>query len=233
MALKAELDRIGMTHDWLTGDKESLISRARMEMTRTFLRERPEFTHLCWLDADIEFGAEDIAKLWNLNADIAVAFYCMKRPDMPLSAWKDGKLVRLEDCPKEPFEVDFAGTGFMLIKRECLEGTYNWLQDREKKCRDLVYRLKNAAFDAGLVDECEFALLDAMLDGVAADYEGQWGEVPALFNTPIHTAADGRYLESEDYFFCRIARAAGYKIIGDPSIRLGHYGMFRYGNAAA
>jgi GT2 family glycosyltransferase len=43
--------------------------------------------------------------------------------------------------------------------------------------------------------------------------------------TPVHN--DG--FESEDYHFCRRAREAGFTIIMDPAVRLGHYGQYRYG----
>lgn len=179
MNLKEELTKANLKHDWLIGRNESLVTRARNEMTAKFLTT--SFERMMWLDADIEFEPDDVAKLWNLDADIAVGFYCMKRDDLPLSAWKDGKLVKIEDCPNEPFPVDFAGTGFMMIKREVIE-----------------YLAKNAE-----------------------EYEGPDGRVSALYMTPIHN--DG--FESEDYHFCRKAKEAGFKVFGDPSIRLKHWGQ--------
>mgnify|MGYP001561469296 CR=1 FL=1 len=178
-----ELQRAGISFDWLTERNESLVHRGRMEMVATFLRTK--HSHLFWVDADIEFKPEHVAALWNLQTDIAVGLYSMKRPDMPLSAWKDGKLVRIENCPKEPFEVEFAGTGFMLISRKVIE----------------------------------------TLAEKVPSWEGANGPVPALFMTPIHNGC----LESEDYYFCRIAREAGFKVIADPSIKLGHWGMTRHG----
>ena len=117
--LKEELGRAGVPHDWNVGWNESLITRARNEMTAKFLAS--EHTHLFWLDADIEFKPEDVAAIWNLQADIGVAAYAMKLPSKPLSAWRDGKLVVLSECSKEPFEVEYAGTGFMCIKREVFD----------------------------------------------------------------------------------------------------------------
>lgn len=119
MNLKEELTKVGLAHDWLIGWNESLITRARNEMTATFLRT--EHSHMMWLDADIEFEPEGVASLWNLGVDFAVGLYSMKRHDMPLSAWKDGKLVKIEECPPEPFEVEYAGTGFMLLSRAAVE----------------------------------------------------------------------------------------------------------------
>jgi len=179
-----ELTLLGVEYDWQTLRNESLVHRARMEMAATFLRAK-EFSHLFWIDADMDYEPEGVAALHNLNVDIAVGLYAMKRPDMPLSAWRNGRLVRIEECPSEPFEVDYAGTGFMLLSRNVLET-------------------------------------------VAARvpwWEGANGPVPALFMTPIHDGC----LESEDYNFCRQAREAGFKVIADPSVKLGHYGMYRYG----
>src|SRR5689334_14738777 len=124
-----ELERAGIAYDWLTEKNESLVHRGRMEMAATFLRT--DHSHLFWIDADIDWNPEDVAALWNLETDIAVGFYAMKRADMPLSAWKDGKLVRLEDCPKVPFPVDYAGTGFMLIKREVIEKMMAYLKAQQ------------------------------------------------------------------------------------------------------
>ena len=180
--LKEELTKQGLEHDWLLGWNESLVTRARNEMTAKFLASK--HSHMMWMDADIDFLPGDVANLWNLNVDIAVGFYSMKLPAKPLSAWKDGRLIKIEECPKEPFEVDYAGTGFMLIKRDVIE----------------------------------------KLAETAESYEGPDGRVSALYMTPIHN--DG--FESEDYYFCRKAREAGYKIIGDPSIKLGHWGLSRY-----
>lgn len=185
MNLKEALTQRGVAHDWLIGTNESLVTRARNEMTATFLQTG--HSHMMWLDADIEFEPDDVAKLWNLDADIAVGFYAMKRPDLPLSAWRDGKLITLENCPNEPFAVDYAGTGFFMVKRHVIE----------------------------------------TLAAGSESYEGPRGRVPALYMTPIHNEG----LESEDYHFCRRAREAGFKIIGDPSIKLGHWGLARYGRS--
>ena len=129
MNLKEELTRQGIPHDWLIGWNESLVHRGRMEMSATFLKTK--HTHLMWLDADIEFAPDDVAKVWNLNADIGVGVYPMKKRDACwYAAWKDGALIKNLDQFKGPIEVDYAGTGFMLIRRDVIEaltklhGTY-------------------------------------------------------------------------------------------------------------
>lgn len=178
------LEQLGVEYDWLTEKNESLVHRARMEMTATFLKTN--HSHLFWIDSDIEFSPDDVARLWNLNADIACGCYAMKKRDKQwFAAWKDGKLVKDLDQFEGPIDVDYAGTGFLLIRR------------------DVIETLANAV----------------------PKWEGANGQVPALFMTPIHNGC----LESEDYHFCRIAREAGYKIMMDPAVRLGHYGQYRFG----
>lgn len=118
--LQENLLKSGLDHDFLIGGNESLITRARNEMTATFLKTN--YTHMMWIDADIEFTTEDVAKLWNMAVDVAVGIYPMKRPDKCwYAAWVDGKLVKNLDQFDGPIEVDFAGTGFMMIAREALE----------------------------------------------------------------------------------------------------------------
>jgi hypothetical protein len=120
MNLKEDLTNMGLGHDWLIGTNESLVTRARNEMTATFLTTN--HTHMMWLDADIEFSTDDVAKLWNMQADIAVGCYAMKKPNEQwYAAWKDGELVKDLDQFDGPVEVDYAGTGFMLIKRIVIE----------------------------------------------------------------------------------------------------------------
>lgn len=222
MNLKEEFTRIGLDHDWLIGDKESLVHRGRMEMSATFLQQT-NYSAMMWLDADIEFEPEHVAKLWNLDVDIAVGVYAMKKAGEDwYAAWKDGKLVTDLDQFDEPTEVDYAGTGFMLIRRSALNKVYQKIREDYERCACILGEAKlfgdnMSADDSRLVRE--------MLSRMSPDYEGPHGRVPALYQTPIHN--DG--LESEDYHFCRIAREAGLKITMDPSVRLTHWGPYGYG----
>lgn len=113
--LQESLLKAGIPFDFLMTKNESLITRARNTSVSRFLET--DFTHLMFIDADIEFEAEDVAKLWNLDVDVAVGAYPMKRPDKPCSAWVNGKLVKLEEL-NGPTKVDYAGTGFMMINRD-------------------------------------------------------------------------------------------------------------------
>ncbi|MCK5505543.1 MAG: hypothetical protein KAJ10_10295, partial [Thermodesulfovibrionia bacterium] len=145
LKLQESLLEAGIDHSWLTTGNESLITRARNTSVASFLKT--DFEYLMFIDADIEFEPEAVQKLWNMEEKVAVGAYSMKRIDKPVSAWKDGKLVKLEELDGIT-GVDFAGTGFMLIHRgvfEDLKPTSNLHQ--EGKVGDCW-----AFFDTGVED---------------------------------------------------------------------------------
>lgn len=120
LSMKEEALKAGLKHDWLIGTNESLVHRARNEMTATFMRS--DYERMMWIDGDIEFTPEDVAKLWNMDADVAVCIYPMKKPGEDwYAAWVNGALVKDLDSLPNPCALDFAGTGFMMIKRQVVE----------------------------------------------------------------------------------------------------------------
>ncbi len=130
VAFVRDLAENGIEFDILSGS-DSAVHRNRYLLTESFLRarvgagERPDsgdvFTHMMFIDGDIEFTTQDWAKLAALDADVAVGCYGLKREGQELAAWHDGKLMKLDDLGEEAFDVDYAGTGFMLIKREVFD----------------------------------------------------------------------------------------------------------------
>lgn len=67
------------------------------------------------------------------------------------------------------------------------------------------------------------ALMD--LASKVESFDDDVKDIPALYMTPIH---DG-ILESEDYYFCRIARENGYNIRMVTTTQLKHWGIKAYG----
>jgi hypothetical protein len=117
VALTQALTLLDIAHDFLWITNESLIPRGRNTCAATFLKS--DYTHLLFIDGDIGFKVEDVIELYKLAKPLAVAAYPMKRDDAPLAAWRDGKLLTFADMDTSaPFTVDYAGTGFMLIRRE-------------------------------------------------------------------------------------------------------------------
>ena len=149
-----ELTKAGIANDWIIPENnDSLVHRARMKIAKTFL-DRKEFSHLFWIDADIEYGPADIAALWNLTADIAVGVYAMKkREEQWFAAWKDGALVKDLDRWKGPTPVDYAGTGFMLIKRAVLETLAEIVPHFDDDVKDIPALFMTPIHNGGLESE--------------------------------------------------------------------------------
>lgn len=100
---------------------ESLITRARNILTAMFLES--ECTHLMFIDADIEFQAEDVMRALAYDKDIMAAAYPKKAlPIQYAINFKflnpDTKQIRVENGA---IEVLDASTGFFLIKRKVIE----------------------------------------------------------------------------------------------------------------
>ena len=125
---------IDLTANLLSGD--ALITRARQNIVAHFL-ENPSATHLLFIDADIAFDPAQVFRLLNFNVDLAAAVYPTKRIDWEKVSElaKAGKanlessalsyVLEFDDpkkiAVKDGFaKVRYAGTGFMLIKREVL-----------------------------------------------------------------------------------------------------------------
>jgi hypothetical protein len=115
---------------------ESLINRARNNLVHHFLTREIECTHLLFIDADIVgFGGEDVCRMVDFDVDIIAGVYPMKYID-PIAV-KENVLKEEEEILNDvsPLvfndnkaidkgsikQVENAGTGFMLIKREVFE----------------------------------------------------------------------------------------------------------------
>ena len=98
-----------------TLSNESNVNRARNSCAAKFLTG--DATHLMFVDADIQFRAEDIVKLVAHNKDIVGGIYPQKTlpPKMVVNTLDNGK--REGDL----VEVGTMGTGFMMIKRVVFE----------------------------------------------------------------------------------------------------------------
>lgn len=143
--------------DLMTLRNESLITRARNTCVARFLQapEYKDYSHLMFIDADIQFTPDDVARLWNLQAendwlDVCAGCYRIKKPDSQYALWVDGALVTDLDQFDGPVEVDYAGTGFMLIRRIAFERLIDLHPEIEHE--EGQVKKSWAIFDTGVVD---------------------------------------------------------------------------------
>lgn len=206
---------------------ESLVTRARNVLLAYFLNS--DYTHLLYIDADIEFQVEDVLKLYAADKDVVVGAYPKKgvawqrikesitndpakeMTDKDIASFGSDYAVNFKFVDKEAKSIAVenglvklhdAGTGFMMIKREAILKLI-------KAFPEIKYNNDVNINNNDLSDKF-YALFDTMID-------------------PI----DKRYL-SEDYTFCRRWQEIGGDIWLDPSISLNHYGHFCFqGNPSA
>lgn len=208
---------------------ESLVTRARNVLLAYFLNS--DYTHLLFIDADIEFQVEDVLKLYAHDKDVVVGAYPKKgvawnrirqnltspelgdRPlsDKEIAAFGSDYAINFKFVDREKgtiavekglIKLHDAGTGFMMIKREAILKMI-------KAYPELKYNNDVNINNESLKDHF-YALFDTMIDPV-----------------------DRRYL-SEDYTFCRRWQEIGGDIWLDPTISLNHYGHFCFqGNPQA
>jgi hypothetical protein len=133
--------QMGVQFGFLTN--ESLVTRARNALVGQFLQT--DATHLMFIDSDIGFRAQDILAMINADKDIICGLYPHKTIiwERVAEAVKDGVPPQelhkhaspiVDDIARdatgtEPIEVPCGGTGFMLIKREVLEGLTDKVPD--------------------------------------------------------------------------------------------------------
>lgn len=207
---------------------ESLITRARNEMTGAFLET--DCTHLLFIDADISFDPMDVFTLMLYKRDLVAAAYPTKglawdrvaktKSKTALEAMRSAINYVINFTPEQTavakknkgtipvtlygglLEVYDAGTGFMLISRDALDAMIEAFAD------DIAYMA-----DSSTVNE------DGTISKTTAKRY-------ALFDTSIDLETN-RYL-SEDYTFCRRWQNIGGKVWVDPNIILNHHGSYTY-----
>jgi len=208
---------------------ESLVTRARNVLLAYFLNS--DYTHLLFIDADIEFQTEDVLKLYAHDKDVVVGAYPKKGvawdrirsglaetsnkdkvfTDREIAAMGSDYAINFKFINKELKQIAVengliklhdAGTGFMMIRRDAILKMI-------KAYPEFKYNNDVNISDPGMKDHF-YAMFDTMIDPV-----------------------DRRYL-SEDYTFCRRWQEIGGDIWLDPSISLNHYGHFCFqGNPSA
>jgi hypothetical protein len=119
----------------MTGS-DALITRARQNVVANFLGIEAA-THLLFVDADIGFEPEQVFRLLDFDAAMTAAIYPIKRIDwekvaasahagrVPLESTALSYMVEFENGrqieTRDGFaRVSFAGTGFLMIRREAL-----------------------------------------------------------------------------------------------------------------
>jgi len=196
---------------------ESLVSRARNSAAASMLNG--DYTHLLFIDVDIDFAVDDVFKLIDADLDVVTGLYPKKYLNQEKisylannkpSVFQDKNWSKLAtDFSTEVtektlnqvrqnskfVEVNYAATGFMLIKRHV------FLEIIKQKPH-IKYRND--------------------IDGYSGYGDNFYDFFPAKINQ------ETKKFESEDYGFCNLWKECGGKIHAIPEIELGHLGNYKY-----
>jgi hypothetical protein len=203
MDLSVQLEMIGY---------ESLITRGRNTLLTKFL-DQPDATHLFFIDSDIAFNVNQVARMIAFDQDVVAGMYPLKQMEWDTAAIGrvnagerlEHAALRYVGLPCEGDEAEqrqefvtaqYAGTGFMLIKRKVLEQMITaYPQTRFTSSHHTR---------APSTSKNQYALFDCIID-----------------------EKSGAYL-SEDYTFCKRWRDLGGKIWLDTQSTLTHIGSFDF-----
>lgn len=94
---------------------DSLVARARNKLAADFLET--DATHLLFLDTDLIFSPEQIARLLSHDVPIVAGLYPKKQPQL---AWVLNILPGEEPRANGLQKVKYVGTGCLMIEREVL-----------------------------------------------------------------------------------------------------------------
>ena len=227
--LQTTMNKYGIETKFSFLFNESLITRARNYLVDEFLRS--EYTHMLFIDSDINYNAQDVLALMALDKDVIggpypkksinwnnVAAAARAHPDMEPRQLENlvGDYVfnvvkgTKQFTVTEPLEVMEIGTGYMMVKREVFE-------KMEKQYPSIRYKpdhVGQANFDGSRYIHAYF---DTVIDS----------------KDSITGGGSDRYL-SEDYMFCQMWRKMGGQIYLCPWMKTQHIGSYAFtGNMAS
>ena len=136
-----------------------------------------------------------IDRLLSLDEPLVAGIYPMKKLDF---APVYNELPEMKTDEKGLYILKEIGTGFMMIRRDCIENIIEkglaktYKPQRNEKTKEMVETVYHL-FPVEVVDDNGF-----------------------------------QYLESEDYGFCRLHREAGGEVKGDALCALDHVGRIKY-----
>lgn len=185
---------------------ESLITRARNQLVAEFMAS--DCSHLMFIDSDLRFDGDAVARLLSHNKPIVIGAYPLKIE--PITYFiepveNDEEIRKIGNIWDGLIEVTKGGTGFMLIQRGVIK-------DMQSHYPELHY--------TGDYDNSSYR---QDLNGKDDHKQKLKENLYSLFDTSHDKENNNNYL-SEDYTFCKRWRDMGGKIWLDEGIKLDHIG---------
>jgi hypothetical protein len=208
---------VGYTLSFL--GNESLVTRARNIMVGKFLSDASA-THLLFIDADIQFSADGIAKLLAADKDVCVGVY-------PAKSFHFNEIKEVVDSVEDPSDLKSLCLNYMLAYD--YDADHNLVIDEKKR----LIRLKSATTGFMLIKRNVFEEMIKFYPQLQYSDEKSCcvhrieRDKLYLFFDCIKDPETNEYL-SEDYAFSYLWRQMGGEIWADMDSRLSHWGNYRF-----
>ena len=177
--------------------KSPLIHQARNYLTAVFLTT--EYSHLLFIDADVEFEPAAVLRMVMAKKDIICTPYRAKNPDLNNHTYTvkfpDPKVIPI--LPGGLVEIEAGPTGLMLIDRKVFEKII-------KNRPDL--KIKNRVNPGIKEDEKSHGFYHLFFD----------------------FAFEDGYTMGEDLSFCKLARKEGFKLYANIDSMTAHRGEYAW-----
>lgn len=200
--------------DFMYGLNEALITYARNMCANIFLKS--DATHILFIDADIQFNADQVMKMIMTKKDFVCGIYPKKKID-----WIKVKQFAMQNAPHEHLQG--------LANEYLFEPTENFQPDEQglieiKRSGTGMMMISRDVFEA-LSDKVGiFKLVSPVQSNVQFEQENEYKE---FFYTSTHP--ETKIFMNEDFTFCNLWRENGGKIYGAPWVKLYHIGNHTFG----
>ena len=208
---------------------ESLIQRARNYVVDEFLRS--DCTHLMFIDADIGFNAKDVLGLVGIQMSDPEKYNVVTGPyPKKTIAWeKVAKAAEMGYAKENPFALEQFTSDYVFNP---VKGTRQFQLSEPVEVSEAGTGFMLIPREALEKYRDAYPELAYKPDHVRTDNFDGSREIHAFFDCVIDPESK-RYL-SEDYFFCRKARAADISVWMCPWMQLQHVGSYIFkGNMGA
>ena len=183
--------------------KTSLVTHGRNLLTCGFLDSG--FDYMLFVDADVEFQPEAVARMLVPKKDIICTPYRVKEEKVKYAVkFKDSNDIRIE--PFDLVEIDEGPAGLMMIKRVVFER----LMDKHPELKinfDVATRTKMNK-EIGAMEDAIDRYMYNFWDTTFGLDTGEW--------------------KGEDLSFCALARGAGFKIYANLDSGTTHHGSWGF-----
>jgi len=197
--------------------ESTLIPQCRNKAIDTLYRDQPDFTHLLFIDDDMDgFTPYHVKQLWEADKDVISGLVTQRKPPYKIVACFEGEPNPQQIAEyiknKEILETSIVGMAFTLIKREVLD------EIKEETPDGPIWFTTDREERPDFPEE-----LDLFIEAIErSDMSLEWKlKEAAAFGQISHR---GNRLLGEDVATCRKIKAAGFSMYVHCGAVIGHTG---------